>query len=188
MFFLYSFIIPFSFGEEGGVEVRSLTVLVSSLMLRIFAMENDLRLGLGFCVEDSPLFELDVSPSLSTSLGSASHISRALPVDFALLNNLLITVRGGRFSFVHRPSATSFSFTSQEKIPGAVRRYSSILFFTSELTSLDVFLCARPGSNEPVSLYFESSFTDATMGNLELSADVTRADSKLCHFDDFLAN
>ena len=91
------------------------------------------------------------------SLEQSASISQSLPVDLALLNILLMTVRGGRFSFVHNPSATSFSLTSQEKIPGAVRRYSSILFFTSELTSLEVFLCARPGSKDPVSLYLESS-------------------------------
>ena len=91
------------------------------------------------------------------SLEQSASISQSLPVDLALLNILLMTVRGGRFSFVHNPSATSFSLTSQEKIPGAVRRYSSILFFTSQLTSLEVFLCARPGSKDPVSLYLESS-------------------------------
>ena len=150
-------VLPGSGSEVVGVEGASLTVLFSSLIHRILAMENDLLLGLGFAVPVSPLFELEVSPSLSTSLGSASHTSSSLPVDLALLNNLLMTVRGGRLSFVHQPSATSFSLTSQEKIPGAVRRYSSILFFTSELTSLDVFLLARPGSKEPVSLYLESS-------------------------------
>ena len=101
--------------------------------------------------------EKGVKAFAAFSLLSSTSTSHALLVDRARRKSLLITVKGGRFSFVHKPSATSFSFTSQEKIPGAVRLYSSILFFTSELTSLDVFLCARPGSNEPVSLYLERS-------------------------------
>lgn len=83
------------------MEGLELTVLVSSLILRILAMENDLLLGLGLDFPASPLFVLEVSPSLSASLFSPSDFSiYSLPVDLTLLNILLMTVKGGRLSLV----------------------------------------------------------------------------------------
>ena len=96
-----------------------------------------------------------LSLPLAVSLPVDSEVSE-YRLDFPLMMRL-ITANGGRFSLLHTPSAMSFSFSSQENMLGFSRLNSSILLRISLLTSREVFLLARPGSKEPVSLYLARS-------------------------------